>query len=745
MRVDRREDGFVRTSNVTKFLAASSGAGLPADTLFRRDDLLEASSESLARVARTVLALARRAEFPGAPPDRTKVLHGGGGGGGVSASGGGGGGRLGQSPYGQNGRAAAASTPNLSMSQLQRSTSPVNIHTSKAPSGSASPVTARKRWSPHQHLPTVRSDSPNEDSSDGRTVNNDFDGDGDDVFGGALNPVSGKTKTKTNFKTGSSPDRELPPPAVPPRSPLRIRPVVERISIADSTRASMGDSIIGSFAESFAGDVPHTPASPASPMRQSQASSNMTDLTAFSGLSLLDAHGHGKPPRSPGSQTRFGTIRTITTDATSEAPSLSRGEGSALAASFKEREREREDSGRRRSIESPVRPVRERERRPSETAVVDLTRVVEETEDSATSKSRSDKSDATGARAPRGQQPIPIKLGKGKWPDDFLGLDNGSSFHAPRSSALDDDDFDSLLNASSSSMHTPLSISPPRSKLVPASPSARTPGASVESLPQFPRRPTHRARHSVDAPGGLLPKELLPRDASPDAPGSGSPPRRIMIRRSSSRAPQGNRNGVYIPRQDGSASPEGSDGPVPFPRTVSGEHAPHNANGSGSGGLAFPSASASPDGSKVDLLPGSGTNAGDRPRLPRGRFQSEVDSASARRKPRPNSYDEYGARAARRSRFESMVNLGGVGPSNASASDLMSRDSLDGSTVRQTLIVREDGKAPTQFVSRPGFMCAFTPPLPFRSPFISPAPHPLPPCSPHHFIFITVPLRSFRY
>ena len=45
-----------------------------------------------------------------------------------------------------------------------------------------------------------------------------------------------------------------------------------------------------------------------------------------------------------------------------------------------------------------------------------------------------------------------------------------------------------------------------------------------------------------------------------------------------------------------------------------------------------------------------------------------------------------------------MVNLG-VASSNASASDLMSRDSYDGSAVRQTLIVREDGKAPTQFVS----------------------------------------------
>ena len=90
-----------------------------------------------------------------------------------------------------------------------------------------------------------------------------------------------------------------------------------------------------------------------------------------------------------------------------------------------------------------------------------------------------------------------------------------------------------------------------------------------------------------------------------------------------------------------------------------------------------------------------GSGSEERPRLPRGRFQSEIDGASARRKPRPQSYDDAGAKP-RRSRFESMVNLG-VGSSTASASDLMPRS--EGSAVRQTLIVKEDGKPPTQFVS----------------------------------------------
>ncbi|KAI0657977.1 Pkinase-domain-containing protein [Cubamyces menziesii] len=612
-RIDRREDGFVRTSNVTKFLAACSSVGLSSDKLFHRDDLIEATSESLARVAKAVIALSQLAEFP--PQSHTKVIQGGS--------------RPGVSPYGQNAR-AAASTPNLSMSQLQRSTSPVSP---------GSPM-GRKRWSPHQHLPTVRSDSPNEDSSDGKTVNND------DVFG-----------SKPSTPAPSSVDRDEVPPIItpPPRSPLRARPVLERISVADSTRASMGDSFIGSLSESV--EIPVA-------MRQSQASSNMTESTIFS--SILD------PPRSPtgSTQNKFGTIRTVTTEVTSlapsESPSITRTEGSSLASSFKEEAR------KRTTIESPTRPSRER--RPSETAIVDLTRVVEESEDGLAStrgaKSKEEKRDPERVRSPLRATPVPIKLGKGKWPDDFIGLD---TFQAPKSSILDDDD------SLSASVHTPLSVSPPRSKLVLTS---RSPNESVESLPQFSRRPTHRARHSVDTPG-LLPKDaLLRRDSSPDA--GASPTRRVILRRSSSKA-AGNRNGIYIPRKEGSASPDDSDAAVPFPRSVSGEHSTPPSSG-----LVFPTSS--PDGSKTDL---NAAQPGDRPRLPRGRFQSEIDAASSRRKPRPNSYDEYGAKP-RRSRFESMVNLG-VASSNASASDLMSRDSYDGSAVRQTLIVREDGKAPTQF------------------------------------------------
>ena len=147
---------------------------------------------------------------------------------------------------------------------------------------------------------------------------------------------------------------------------------------------------------------------------------------------------------------------------------------------------------------------------------------------------------------------------------------------------------------------------------------------------------------------------------------------RVQIRRNSS----SNRHGMYIPRSD-SASPSPSaelGARVPFPRTVSGDH-----NG--------PSALETTHGALLQS------------RLTRGRFQSE--DASTRRKPRPNSFDELGGKP-NRSRIESMISLGGVSSSNFSASDI--RSSMDGSAVRKTLIIRDEGQPSTHFVSSPFFL-----------------------------------------
>ncbi|KAH9028016.1 hypothetical protein EDB83DRAFT_2319578 [Lactarius deliciosus] len=176
---------------------------------------------------------------------------------------------------------------------------------------------------------------------------------------------------------------------------------------------------------------------------------------------------------------------------------------------------------------------------------------------------------------------------------------------------------------------------------------------------------------------------LLRRDLSPDASSLrlGPSPGRLALHRDSARG--GQRSGTYVPRRSSSDdSGIGGDGdslvPIPFPRVVSG--APSSSP------LNTRSRSQSPSFDPVERTTSK----------KRGRFQSEVDGASSRRWPRPNSYDEFGAKP-RRSRFESMVNLGVASGEQASASDLMARDATEGSVSRQTLVVREEGRAPTHF------------------------------------------------
>ncbi|KAH9022694.1 hypothetical protein EDB85DRAFT_2293167 [Lactarius pseudohatsudake] len=194
------------------------------------------------------------------------------------------------------------------------------------------------------------------------------------------------------------------------------------------------------------------------------------------------------------------------------------------------------------------------------------------------------------------------------------------------------------------------------------------------------RRPTHRMRHSVDAPVLALKdaNALFRRDSSPDTPSLdlGPSPGRVALRRDSVRC--GQRSTTYVPRRrspddGGVGGDDHSLVPIPFPRVVSG--APSSSP------LNTPSLSQSPSFDSVERATSN----------KRGRFQSEVDSASSRRWPRPNSYDEFGAKP-RRSRFESMVNLGVASGEQASASDLMVRDVTEGSVSRQTLVVREEGR-----------------------------------------------------
>ena len=666
-RIDPREDGKLRTSNVTKFLASCSANGLPPEDLFLRDDLIEGTSDCLARVAQTIITLVKWAETP--VPTQSHILRGGKGGSKLkpinitlanAASPG--------SPYrtGSSSSRAIMSSPNLSVPP------PIShppLHTS----------TSKHHLPPG--LPTLRSHSPDTASSS-------------DAFG---------TETEgRQTPTGTNSDRDEVPPIVapPPRSPLRSL-------LNESARMSIADSTTG----------------------QSIASSNMTDTSTYS--SLLDGGRIGSASGPYYGNGKFGTIRTVTTEATSfipsEWPSMTRTEGSAMAASmlgcddgpgdiaasiYGNNSPNGHVGGRRRSLEGPT--VRPRERKPSETVPVDLLRVVEESEELA------------GASDDRTGRMERINLGKGKWPDDFLDALKASSAAASSSRpiAIRKRSGDLGISASTSVNSSAGAASfPPRGSVDSLSLSSSFPSTGIThplaaaAAAAAARRPTHRARHSVDAPVVLAPKDVctvLRRDSSPDPSslGLGSSPSRVALRRNSTR---NGRSGTYVPRrsspEDGGSGGDNSDSqqqqqlavPIPFPRAVSGESpSPFSTPSQSQSSPQFEhaGAAAAAGGGSISATSSADASASSPSLIPRGRFQSEVDGSSSRRRPRPNSYDEFGAKP-RRSRFESMVNLGVASGEQASASDLMARDATEGSVSRQTLVVREEGKAPTHFVSGP--------------------------------------------
>jgi hypothetical protein len=499
---------------------------------------------------------------------------------------------------------------------------------------------------------------------------------------------------------------------------------------------------------------------PARNVRQSVASSALsadteaTTATTSAVSSLLDGFGGGGRSSGGGyvggygggsGGNNYGTIRTVTTEMTSEAPSMSRAEGNSIAEEVKRKRSGMEMGGNGDSNNSACGGGAGgsastilgmsgspggakamyglgRERKMSGAPMPDLSRVAEETDESVSSKghhttSRGDRDRARDRERSSAQQhhrqlqsqsphnraekqSSQVHLRKGKWPDDFV-----DAFHAPSPSQpvpLKRTLTDNMRYGGGGEDEgrqrgtPPLSISPPRKLAIVG---ARR--GDGDGLGPLPRRPTHRPRHSLDSSPGLLPKDaLLRREASPDSTSSGS---RVVLRRHSTKPGiVAGRQGAYSPLANGSdnASSPDSDGPsaaagptaagatapapVPFPRSV-----PHT-------GTPSPQSSTGLD----NMLPS------DRPRLLRGRFQSDVEG-SARSQARPNSYDELGARPPR-SRFESMVNLGGSS-AQASASDLLARDSMDGSAVRMRLIVREDGKPPTHFVSGSSFLWSLTP------------------------------------
>ena len=277
LRIDPREDGFKRTGNISKFLAACSSHGVPSDDIFYRDDLIEATPESLCRVARTIISFLKLFETP--PIDRGKVITGRGNNSAMNV-------RSNNSPYSPPSLSlAASSTPDL---MQQRS---------------VSPHSAPKRLaSPEPTLPPLRSDSPQSGTSCGtvRSVRMLIGITGpknDEVFSIQVTTPTPKSPFPPHIRSelnhggsGLMPD----PNSLdfPTREPLSSSPTV-----GDSSR-----------------DLP---------LRQSRTSSNITENTACS--SIFDLR------RNSSAQNKFGTIRTVTTEATSLGRSEERRVGKECA------------------------------------------------------------------------------------------------------------------------------------------------------------------------------------------------------------------------------------------------------------------------------------------------------------------------------------------------------------------------------------------------------------------------------
>ncbi|KAI6041286.1 hypothetical protein EDC04DRAFT_2893262 [Pisolithus marmoratus] len=560
-RVDPREDGFTRATNITKFLAACSSQGC--------------------RAARTVIAILKL--FETFTIGESKVITGQR--------------KLNSTATGADGG------PNSSL-------------TSQSNAGRAGRLDLLNRV-----LPPFRSDSPHSGTSSGTARHVTLE---------SRHPPS-TTKTSSSQGWDVAPGGQLPPP---PKPSLRTQYHSERdddsgtsllstIRPLEFPRREPVSQCSSPIAGDSGGDVP---------IRQSRTSSNITENTAYS--SIFDLR------RNSNAQNKFGTVRTVTTEATSlgsEVPSFTRTEASSLAASLVE------EMGRRHSTSTEG--TRISDRRPSEPVIADLVSLTEEEENSACGSSSRD-THRDKPTEPQANKDV-VRLGKGKWPDDFIDAFRSAAPPRPIPTRANVDIADSSPQCS-----TPLSISSSRKLSIIAPP------RPVDGSDALSRRPSHLARNSADTPI-LMPKESILRiDSAPDSPSaSGS---RIIPRRQSTRTAALRRNGPPYPSRinPDDIEREGSSSVIPFPRAISGDHSI--------------SASPTPDTpTRRDRSTSQNVS-----RMP-SRFQSDLEDPRSGRRSRPTSYDELGR--SRRS------------------SDMLTRDSMDGSGIRQAITVTEEGRQPVQY------------------------------------------------
>ncbi|KAF8577988.1 hypothetical protein K439DRAFT_1530932 [Ramaria rubella] len=559
-RVDPSSGKGACDANISKFLVAATSYGVLSDELFDPSDFALASSQSIGRVAQTIIAIARIAD---SPPPRKFVSKS------PSSI------AVTSSVY-TGPTVSSASTPNL---LVARSTSP------------SSPK--QKRWSPPAPgLPTVRSASPSESEKLRERERKSQEEEEGDVFG----PMEGVTSQ-------------------------------QRVGARASTTS-----------------------------RTSVASSSQTSDTTNAYSSLLDYR----------LSTRYGTIRTMTTEATSlgtDAPSLTRTEASSAAASVAaaaaagDKDLPMRTRSKRSSLPgtpAPSNPLdespRRRDRKVSDgLGVVDLSRVAEETDEGSVAR-------RLPPNSPSSNKPPPIRLGKGKWPDDFM-----NAFESARPNPAE------VLEGNGGgrrSLDSP--TSPSKHRMARTSNSVDL-SLSLETIEPISPLALPRRRSSRNNTDALLPREVSPspsRDSLTPSPVSGGV-RQPVLRRSTTRA--------YVPRAtcEERSAPDAS---VPFPKAE------------GSTLAALPSSSETLHGESYTESPADST----KPLYQRTRHRSEMD------KERRSSFgDQTGQKPTGRSRYESMVNLGGNNDFPKGETSLIG--GMDGSAVRKPLVVKEEGKAPTHY------------------------------------------------
>lgn len=642
-RPDPSTTSSARVANISKFVTAAVTFGVPRDEVFERKDLEEGGLRGLARVAACVVAVERvrtEKEMGGnVRSEKTNRDEGK-----VSAKGG-------------EVRSKASPPPASSRSAINKSSSTGVAGISTTAVYSAHPVGSVST----PNLLATRSASP-----------------------GSQGVMKQQPLIQIQKQKQKQQKRWTPPgpglATVRSASPVDAGGRASGESERGRDRGDEDEDVFGpmEFVDSSGAlGSPHRAGA-----RTSIASSSQATDTTNAHSSLFDPHSS--------MHTRYGTIRTVTTEATSlgtDIPSLTRTEASAIAmdldvANPPHRSRSSGALASHGACTDESSP-RRRDRKVSDGAgVVDLSRVAEETEEGSIGQH----APALPPRSPSRDKAPPIRLGKGKWPDDFM---SAFQYPAKRSPAQIPEGGETEQPAPDNPLSP--SGSPPRQRVRRSSNSVDlTPLASSEAAEPITAsplggRPKRRlSRHSADV---LLPKEVslaIGRDSSPSSsrdsstpsPGGAAPgsSRQPILRRSSTR--------TYAPR---TTSPSAHDRstpdaslPVPFPRSRSGESTAL---------VALPSSSETLLGETTSTTSGGPT----RSPYQRARHRSEVDHGNGM------SDDQSAQRLAGRSRFESMVNLGGATDFTRGETSLIG--GMDGSAVRKTLVVKEEGKPATHYVS----------------------------------------------